>query len=322
MLTFDSDVAQDFRARYGRWIEINLDGFSPPNGRPTPGERAILRNFSKEWNDYAWTEESYWDMSPEQALACKRFELGLSRHSIKHKLVLEVGTGIGGTADMLSRSEACEIIGVDLSYSVDRAQALFGSNELFHVVQASAFALPFRRGSFDYVFSHGVLHHTYDTRVAFDAVAAYPKEGGMLYVWLYSKAQEQATSLRRMLMLIESIVRRPLSQMPSRLQTLCLAPTLPAYVLYQNLYRRARLGTGSATYGWNQALHAARDRLTPPYAHRHSYEEVAGWFKDNGYAELEMLRDESLPNGISESYALNVGIRGRWNRPAKLGATA
>ena len=34
------------------------------------------------------------------------------------------------------------------------------------IVQASAFELPFAEGTFDYVFSLGVLHHTGDTRKA------------------------------------------------------------------------------------------------------------------------------------------------------------
>ena len=58
------------------------------------------------------------------------------------------------------------------------------------------------------------------------------------------------------------------------------------------------------------ALHAARDRLTPPFAHRHTYEEVAEWFVSEGYEDLELLRDETAPEGVPETYAINVGIRG------------
>src|SRR5215471_5050742 len=110
---------------------------------------------------------------------------------------------------------------------------------------------------------------THIPRAAFTQIAQLPKQAnGMLYVWVYSHDQEHATPLRRVLMGIESGVRPVLSRLPGFWQTLVLAPILPCYVLYQNVYRRPQLGAHVATrYGWNEALHTARDRLTPPFAH-------------------------------------------------------
>lgn len=65
-----------------------------------------------------------------------------------------------------------------------------------------------------------------------------------------------------------------------------------------------------ARYGWNEALHAARDRLTPPFAHRHTCEEVVGWFQSEAYQDLELLRDEQPPEGVPDIFPLNVGVRG------------
>jgi hypothetical protein len=161
------------------------------------------------------------------------------------------------------------------------------------------------------VYSHGVLHHTYSTRAAFDRIARLPKVShGMLYVWLYSRAQEQDTPLRRMLMVVEQLARPALSRLPSKLQTLLLLPAVPLYIAFQNLYRRRAEAGATARYGWNEALHAARDRLTPPFAHRHSYEEVSDWFRAEQFGDLELLRDEPRPENVPETYQLNVGIRG------------
>ena len=133
----------------------------------------------------------------------------------------------------------------------------------------------------------------------------------MLYVWLYSHEHEQVTPLRRVLMSIEGLVRPVLSRLPKVGQTVALLPTLPFYILYQNFHVRRKYGAEhTAHYGWNEALHAARDRLTPPFAHRHTYEEVAEWFASAEYAHLEMLRDEQPPESVPESYRQNVGIRG------------
>ncbi len=198
MLVYPTRVAQLHAQENRTWLTTHLAGFDLPQRIPPPGEQEVLRNFSTEWVGYRWTGASYWSLTPDMVLRCKRYELGLYRRNIKHRLVLEVGIGIGGTADALSRAESCELVGMDLGYAVDQAQYYFGQNPLLHLVQASVFAPPFRPGSFDVVYSHGVLHHTYSTRAAFTQIARLPKQAnGMLYVWVYSHDQEQATPLRR-----------------------------------------------------------------------------------------------------------------------------
>ena len=313
MLTYPTRVAQLHAQEHRAWLTTRLAGFGLPQRIPPPGEQEVLRNFSTEWVGYKWTGTSYWNLMPDAVLRCKCYELGLGlRRTLQYRLVLEVGIGIGGTADALSRAESCELIGIDLGYAVDQARHYFGQNPLLHLVQASVFAPPFRPGSFDVVYSHGVLHHTYSTRAAFTQIAQLPKQAnGMLYVWVYSHDQERATPLRRVLMDIESVVRPVLARLPAFWQTLVLAPTLPFYVLYQNVYHRTQLSTlGAARYGWNEALHAARDRLTPPFAHRHTYEEVIEWFQAEMYQHLELLCDEKPPEGVPDTLPLNVGVRG------------
>jgi len=318
MLIYPTRVAQLHAQENRAWLTTRLARFDLPQRIPPPGEQEVLRNFSTEWTGYKWTGASYWSLTPDMVLRCKRYELGLCRHDLQHRLVLEVGIGIGGTADALSRTESCELVGMDLGYAIDQARHYFGQNPLLHLVQASVFAPPFLPGSFDVVYSHGVLHHTYSTRAAFTRIARLPKQAnGMLYVWVYSHDQEQATPLRRALMVIESVVRPVLSRLPGFWQSLFLVPALPFYVLYQNVYRRTQLGAHvAARYGWNEALHAARDRLTPPFAHRHTYEEVIEWFQAEIYQDLELLCDESLPEGVPDTFPLNVGVRG-FRRPVR-----
>jgi uncharacterized protein YbaR (Trm112 family)/2-polyprenyl-3-methyl-5-hydroxy-6-metoxy-1,4-benzoquinol methylase len=313
MLTYWTPVAEAHRQAARDWIDNHLQGLSLPDRQPTSGERRVLRNFSTEWLGYEWTGKNYWNVTVEQMLRCTRYELGVSPGELNQKVLLEVGIGIGGTADALSRSENCEVFGMDLGYAVDQAQRYFGRNPRLHIVQASVFAPPFRANSFDVVYSHGVLHHTYSTSRAFSGLAQLPKAGnGMLYIWVYSHDQEKATVLRRALMLVEAVIRPFVSRLPSALQTVALLPALPVYVLYQNLYGRRHIGKEySARYGWNEALHAARDRLTPPFAFRHTYEEVVNWYQEHRYIEIKQLRDQPLPEGVPDSYPLNVGVRGR-----------
>jgi uncharacterized protein YbaR (Trm112 family) len=311
MLTYSTQIAEVHALENEQWVRERLAGFTLPNTVPPPGENCVLQNFSEEWTNYKWSGSNYWSTTVDNMLQLMRFCLGVSKHELRGKLLLDVGIGIGGIANSLSIAEDCEIVGMDLGYAVDSARKYFGRNARLHIVQASLFAPPFRPKSFDVVYSQGVLHHTYSTHDAFLGIAPLTKADGMLYVWVYSNEDEEASLLRRMLMALESGIRPLLAKLPNAIRTAALVPTLPVYIAYQNLYRRRRIGALYAPrYSWNAAMHAARDRLTPPFAYRHSYEEVAAWFRSAGYQYLEMLRDEPLPQGVPRTVQMCVGIRG------------
>jgi uncharacterized protein YbaR (Trm112 family)/SAM-dependent methyltransferase len=314
MLTYPTEVALHYAKTNAAWIQKNLSGFALPHGVAPPGEKEVLRNFSTQWTEFGFSGRSYWSTTPERAVEWMRYSLGTRKHPLRGKLALEVGIGIGAMADGVCRAERCETIGVDLGYGVDTAQQFFGKNTRLHIVQASVFALPFRRATFDVVYSHGVIHHTYSTYVAFEHLAHLPKENGMLYVWVYSHEDGKTTRLRRVLMRIECAIRPTLSRLPRNVQIIALSPVVPIYIGYQRLVRRRKMGSDAAVkYGWTEALIAARDRLTPPFAYRHSYEEVAEWFRSESYGDLEFLRDEPNPDGFADDLVnlrVSVGIRG------------
>lgn len=286
LLTFSTGVADSFSKRYAERIGRELPDFIMPHEEATPGEETVLRTFSSEWVNYDWDERSYWNLSACEIYDCMHFLLDLSRRPVKDKLVLEVGIGIGGIADYMARKEDCELVGIDLGYAVDPAYTHFGKNVFLHIVQASVFAPPFRESTFDLAYSQGVIHHTFSTKTAFDRLCKLPKPGGRLYIWVYNPASEQRTLIRRLIMLLERVIRPWCWRLPERFQTVALLPIIPLYLIHQNLYAR-RHGTSYIKYGWREALHAARDRFTPRFAHRHTEAEVCGWFRDAGYVQLQ-----------------------------------
>ncbi|CUS34213.1 class I SAM-dependent methyltransferase [Candidatus Nitrospira nitrificans] len=285
LLTFPTGVADNFAKQYAERIGRELLGFTTPRQAATPGEETVLRTFSSEWVNYDWDGRSYWNLNAAELYDCMHFLLDLSRRPVKDKLVLEVGIGIGGIADYMAGKEECELIGMDLGHAVDPAYRHFGMNAFLHIVQASVFTPPFRESTFDLAYSQGVIHHTFSTKTAFDRLCKLPKPGGRLYIWVYNPASEQRTVIRRIIMLMERMFRPVCWRLPERLQTVALLPIIPLYLIHQNLYAR-RSVTGSIKYGWREALHAARDRFTPRFAHRHTEEEVCGWFREAGYVQL------------------------------------
>jgi hypothetical protein len=151
--------------------------------------------------------------------------------------------------------------------------------------------------------------HTFSTKAAFDCVSRLPKVGGRLYVWLYSHGREEGSFERRVLMRGERLLRPIMSRLPTALQTAALMPIVPFYLVRQNLFSDRRQ-PGFIKYGLREALHAARDRFTPRYAHRHSDDEVSGWFREAGYSELQCVSEREHESFVPEAYVQGVGVEG------------
>ena len=309
MLVFPTGVVRKFAKTHAEQLARELPGFTTPCGMAMPGEETVLRTFSSEWLNYNWDEQAYWNVRPDTLYKGMNFILDLGRKPVKDKLVLEVGIGIGGIADYMARREECELVGIDLSYAVDSAYKHFSRNAFLHIIQASAFAPPFREDTFDLVYSQGVLHHTFSTKTAFEQIRKLPKTGGRLYIWVYNPYSEQRALIRRVIMLMETVIRPLCWRLPESLQTVALFPIVLLYLIHQNLYVTHR-GSIYIKYGWREAAHGARDRFTPRYAHRHTEEEVCGWFREAGYAELQCASQRNPPDDYARFIALATAVDG------------
>jgi len=106
----------------------------------------------------------------------------------KGKKVLEIGTGNGGDGAMFAMQGA-DYTGVDLTEA-----ALEATRKHFRVLglpgrfqKENAERLSFAEGTFDIVFSHGVLHHTPGVQAAIREVHRVLKPGGQAIIMLYHK---------------------------------------------------------------------------------------------------------------------------------------
>jgi hypothetical protein len=275
MLVFATGVSARFERELGGRLRAELPGYRLPALAPMPGEEDVLRTFSREWLDYQWDGRSYWNMTPEHTYRCMDRMLDLEARPVRHARVLEAGIGIGGIADHVSRTQECELVGIDLSYAVDAARRHFGANPFLHVVQASVFAPPFAEESFDFV---------------------------------YSQEDEERSVVRKGLMLLERLLRPVCWRLPGPLQTAVLLPIVPLYLVHQNLGSNGQ--AGSIRYGFNEAMHAARDRFTPRYVHRHSNDEVGSWFRDAGYRDIGFVTRRQLPEDFPPSFLHCTGVDG------------
>jgi ubiquinone/menaquinone biosynthesis C-methylase UbiE len=102
--------------------------------------------------------------------------------------VLEVGCGLGTDGAQFAKAGA-NYTGIDLTdAAVELARKRFELFDLRGNFQAAdAEKLPFEDQSFDLVYSHGVLHHTPDTRQAIREIHRVLVPGGRAVVMLYHR---------------------------------------------------------------------------------------------------------------------------------------
>lgn len=272
------DFATPVHAEFAKRHRAELDGLDaePPQGAPRPGEMLTQRSFSSEWRTVRDDELTFTYTHTEREDFI-RIELeGVPEQ--QDRPALDVGCGYGTEAVLLQRVTGREIFGTDLNLSLLDSGEQVDRLPLVHTMVASLFALPFEQRSFDLVYSHGVLHHTFSTERAFAAVSELATAGGRIAMWVYSN-RDFASGLRlRFSAAAERALRPTISRAPGPLQAAAVhALSVPHFVRYR------RLGPNRERWHYRNSVHSMRDRWTPRYAHRHDTDEVERWFDRAGF---------------------------------------
>lgn len=108
---------------------------------------------------------------------------------VSGKQVLEIGLGEGADAERLIRQGA-RWSGVDLTTeSIERVRTRLTLRELPYeeLRQGSVLDLPFADGTFDMVFSHGVLHHVPEIKQAQKEIHRVLRPDGELVIMVYAR---------------------------------------------------------------------------------------------------------------------------------------
>jgi SAM-dependent methyltransferase len=122
-----------------------------------------------------------------QRYSLESFIEGFARFDDARDLdVLEIGVGLGADHQRFAVAGA-RLSGIDLTeravQHTRRRFAMFGLESDIQIADAEA--LPFKDGSFDWVYSWGVLHHSPDTAKAISEVWRVLRPGGAAKVMIY-----------------------------------------------------------------------------------------------------------------------------------------
>ena len=152
----------------------------------TEGVKNAKKAFSNEWDEFSYDSENddTWPgLNEEKRISRFMTAFSIRPKDLKGKLVLDAGCGNGRLSHTLTKLGA-EVVGIDISSGVEHAFKTFKNNKI-HYIQGDITNIPIKDGTFDYVWSAGVLHHTPDTKKSFDRLVPLAKKGGKVYIWVY-----------------------------------------------------------------------------------------------------------------------------------------
>jgi SAM-dependent methyltransferase len=244
------------------------------NGIPRFVDDGFADSFGFQWTHFDVRQKQ----EDEETFELK---VGVSLQTLAGMRVLDAGCG-GGRYARIAAENGAQVVAVDRSRAVDKAQTLIPKGLAVQFVQADLNSLPLRPASFDLVYSIGVLHHSPDARAAFGAVAKMVRPGGRLSVWLYRQ------NARWQEWINDQLRRRAASMGRDALLRWCRAAAVVggAPLLNRTLNKIVNFSNHPR---WENRVCDNFDWYSPAYQSHHRMEEIQGWFVEEGFREIREL---------------------------------
>jgi L-malate glycosyltransferase len=241
---------------------------------------------------YEWTHFHRWQDSGEVSFRTYFETADLA--ALAGARVLDAGCGMGRHARQLA-AHARQVIAVDFSRAIE--QAAMNTREVGNVdcVQADLLRLPFPDGTFDYVYSLGVLHHLGNTESAVRSLVAALKPGGRLRVYMYWKRRGGVGAVLRLV----SAVRPLTTRLPFRLlRWLCWTLSAAVWVAVILPYRLLAAAGVRGMARWPLFVYTKYpfrilyndqfDRFSAPLEKRYESKEVSALLESAGLRDVRV----------------------------------
>ena len=206
---------------------------------------------------------------PGEDAATFRAKTGFAPEQVRGKRVLDAGCG-GGRYSATAARWGGRVVAMDLSRAVEKALQVAGSLGV-SCVRGDLLRPPFRKESFDLIFSIGVMHHTPDTRRAFLEAARLLKPGGWLALWVYRRNTWPQEALNLFLRSFTIRMSAPWIYRFSHIGA--VLGGIPGF----NWILGRMMNLGSTHPDFQMRLCDAFDWYSPRYQHHHTEKEVLDW---------------------------------------------
>jgi SAM-dependent methyltransferase len=231
---------------------------------------------------------------PEEDRATFRNRTGLA-DSLAGTAVLDAGCGMGRYLRVAAEGKPRVLVGMDLSEAVRAARELTDGLPGVSLVRGDLLRPPFAEGTFDHIYSLGVLDHTPDPRAVFLALARLLRPGGRIVIWVYPR---EKAALERVINVHRAIsTRLPLPVLVALSRLMAPVGALKRRMMASSSRLVARAGVALNVLTIGVSMHPdsevrvcdTLDWYAPKYLSRHTPDEVRGWFAEAGLVDVTDL---------------------------------
>lgn len=248
-----------------------------------PDQRRTKSTYDLQWNRYRIVR-------PEEDRATFTNRTGLEG-DLGGTLILDAGCGMGRYLRVAAERGA-RVVGLDLSWSLDAAAELCREHPPAGLVRGDLLRPPLEGGSFDHIYSLGVLDHTPDPRSAFLALTKLLKPGGRIVVWVYRRERPALEAVIRAHRAVST--RLPLGLLLGLCRAMAPVGGLKRRLMASRSRAVARAGVALNVLTIGVSMHPdpevrvcdTLDWYAPKYMSRHTEEEVRGWFAEAGLIDV------------------------------------
>lgn len=286
MLSFNKKPTQTHQV-----AGVEIHSFLDPSNSENIDWQTV-ESFGNEWekfdsfskNEIQQLGDDYFDLCDDSILNSKM-------------VALDVGCGTGRWTKYVAQRVA-RVEAVDPSKAVFSAARLLADQPNVRISQADVDNLPFEKGSFDFVFSLGVLHHIPDTAAAMRRCVEMLRPGGYFLVYLYYDFENQS-AVFKLLFHLSNLLRRLVAALPKFLkQPVCDLLAVVAYLPFVALAKLVKALGGSELYkkvplfwyhdkSWNVIRNDALDRFGTPLEQRFSRADIRRMMENCGLQNIQ-----------------------------------
>jgi len=156
----------------------------------------------------------------------------LDEQIIKVGVGLEVGCGVGHDIEYMAETHPKnKFIAIDFTCSIFKVKNRLKHLNNIQFVRASALDLPFKKKSFDFIYSFGVLHHTTDPATGLHEINRVLKEKTAAVLYLYENHEDNI--IKFYMLKIITRIRKITVMLPNKiLFFLCIVFSPVVYFLF------------------------------------------------------------------------------------------
>ena len=301
------------------------DQFSIINGIPrfvTDKTKDFIRTenaFSAKWKNHHKSHHAQDWIDFQRKWFLERFEWKTLRNFKNFlktkKKILDAGTGIGNSANLLSANLNAKVFALDASESIDFAYKKYGHLPNVHFLQADLRKLPFKKRFFDYIYSDQVLHHTKNTATSFKYLTNFLTERGTISIYVYNKKapiREYVDDYIRKIttnMTVDectefskdmAFLGRSLAKLKRKITIPKDIPILGVkagvYDVQRFIYWHFLKCFWDESNNFERSVGVNFDWYYPKFAFRHTPSEVKKWFKTS---KIKIISFKEIESGIS-----------------------